>query len=731
MIASTRKWPGQALLFDEALAGQAVSPALDDEPRAIEDPGFPFEHISSIAELESWRKEIHRPVYHLHKWWAQRLGSVFRGILLGAYAQRSADVYDLFYRPARLDGFTVFDPFMGSGTTVGEALKLGARAIGRDINPVAHFVVRNALGMPPREDVLEGFRAIERDLAGELQSCYRAADGAAVLYYFWVKQVSCPGCPALVDLFTSYVFAQHAYPRQNPEAQALCPHCDGLNVVEYNSTHARCRHCRHSYSPLEAPADRKDAQCPRCDTTFPIAARVRELGTPPSHRLYAKLVVNASGKKEYRGIDAFDRSLYDRAAKELQGLEGAYPVATIAPGYNTDQVLNYCYRSWHEMFNARQLLCLGKLARRIRSLPDPRVRDLFCCLFSGLLEFNNMFASFKGEGTGAVRHMFSHHILKPERTPLEANPWGVESGSSGSFLTIFERRLLRAMDYCERPFELRVVGGTGRPTSTKVYDLSVPIASRSTRTFREFKKKGAALYLSCGSSSKTDLEAESVDAVITDPPFFDNVHYSQLADFFHVWQRYVLGPDQAATSTRHDDEVQNSDAAAFQARLSSVWKECHRVLKPQGLLVFTYHHSRAEGWGSVLQSLVDARFMVVQAHPVKAEMSVAMPKHQASEPIDVDMILVCRKRDDAALERVAESLVAQASREAAAQISRFAAVGRGVSRNDVRVILTAQVVARLSRCWDGSSSTLEGMSDSIETAISRIHGRTAKGVAVG
>src|SRR5213593_4187734 len=114
-------------------------------PRAIEDANFPFEYLSKIAEIESWRKEINRPVYHIHKWWAQRLGSVFRAIVLAAFAPKGSNVLEMFYQPARLAGAVIFDPFMGSGTSVGEALKLGARAIGRDINPVAHFAVRNAL----------------------------------------------------------------------------------------------------------------------------------------------------------------------------------------------------------------------------------------------------------------------------------------------------------------------------------------------------------------------------------------------------------------------------------------------------------------------------------------------------------------------------------------------------------------------------------------------------------
>ena len=232
------------------------------------------------------------------------------------------------------------------------------------------------------------------------------------------------------------------------------------------------------------------------------------------------------------------------------------PSLRLAPGYSTNQALGYNYRYWHQMFNDRQLLCLSILGDRIRSIPDPGVRDLFTCLFSGTLEFNNMFASYKGEGTGAVRHMFAHHILKPERLPLEANVWGTAK-SSGSFRTMFEGRILRALDYAEDPFELRPKARAGKKEGEKVYDLSERLGFDLARDYREFSK-GKRVYLSCGDSSHIDLDDKSVDAVVTDPPFFDNVHYSQLADFFYVWQRHILddaGRQGTHCTTRSDFEV--------------------------------------------------------------------------------------------------------------------------------------------------------------------------------
>ena len=90
-------------------------------PKRIESD-FPFAQLSLIAERESWRKEIYRPVYYLHKWWAKRLG-VFRGIVLGACLDETEDFWKHYYSANDFGENTVFDPFMGSGVTVGEAVK--------------------------------------------------------------------------------------------------------------------------------------------------------------------------------------------------------------------------------------------------------------------------------------------------------------------------------------------------------------------------------------------------------------------------------------------------------------------------------------------------------------------------------------------------------------------------------------------------------------------------------
>ncbi|MDI6743959.1 MAG: DNA methyltransferase [Thermodesulfovibrionales bacterium] len=670
--------------------------------RTIED-GFPFEFISDIAELESYRKEVTRPIYHIHKWWAQRLGSVFRSILISAAAPKGSNIKEMFYQPVRLTGMTVFDPFMGSGTTIGEALKLGCRVIGRDINPVSYFIVKNALNKYSRKQVPETFAEIEKDVSENLKHYYKTKDANNqlhdVLYYFWVKTLPCPKCRKTVDLFSSYIFSRHAYPLKNPEAKAVCPYCGQINTCRYDSENLRCKHCKHLFKPQNGPVNAANAVCPHCSERFSIAKTAKMSGEPPSHRMYAKLVLKDSGIKDYQAIDKFDETLYLKASKELAKRKNPYPFVQIEPGYNTNQILNYNYKYWHQMFNDRQLLCLSVLAERIRGIKDDSMRSLFACLFSGCLEFNNMFASFKGEGTGAVRHMFSHHILKPERTPLEANLWGTPK-SSGSFSTLFKSRLLRSLDYRQNPFESRAERVDKKLTGSKVFGLSCSLGTSIAKSFKEFDEKNMNTYLSCGNSSLFDLPDRSVDLVVTDPPFFDNVHYSELADFFYVWIRHILGERGIfrASTTRAADEVQHIDPQIFSNKLSSVFRECNRILRPEGLLIFTYHHSRHEGWISILEAIVESGFVLTITHPVKSEMSVATPKQQAKEPIDLDIILVCRKRSEWQLmDSIEIDLWNNAKDAAKDQIIRFNRAGRHLSRNDIRVVLMGQIVSRISQ----------------------------------
>ncbi len=674
--------------------------------RLIETDIFPFEFLSQIAERESWRKEIHRPLYHVHKWWAKRLGSVFRGILLGCALNESDDLEQAFYRKHSFNRMAVFDPFMGSGTTLGEAHKLGFAALGRDINPVAVEAVRVALGPIDQRKLESTFSQLSREVGDTILALYRSTDSKGspcdVLYYFWVMQANCPGCSRTVDLFSSHVVARNAYPERKPEVQIVCPSCGGIFPSLNGQHEVWCPSCGQRFNPEVQHALGANANCNHCRKTFPI---LRALGGKrPKFRMYGKLVLTGNGDKEYLPATEEDQLAYQecsrRLQEELENQRITLPSLSLQDGYNTKQAMSYGFTSWKDFFNDRQLLSLGYLLNTILKVADRPSRDWLFTLFSGVLEFNNMFASYKGEGTGAVRHMFSHHVLKPERMPIEANVWGTPK-SSGSFSGLFRTRLLRAIGYRQAPTEVN-----GRKGKALVCALPFSgIVQSNWPACHVFEDR--AIYISCGDSADTALPDNTVDLVVTDPPFFDNVHYSELADFFFSWQQLAGNGNRQAT-TRSEAEVQDSDAEKFAKKLQGVLRECHRILKDDGLLVFTYHHSRDEGWKALADAVIGADFVVINSHPVKSEMSVATPKAQAKEPIQLDIILVCRKAGTAP----PGLPLRQALECARAKLLRLQQAGFSLSQNDRKVVVFGQMLATLR-----SAASFEDIARNVEGEV--------------
>jgi len=655
---------------------------------------FPFEEIDPIAEIESYRKEINRPIYHIHKWWAKRLGTVFRSIVSGALTEGE---WKGFHEHQNHSGKVVLDPFMGSGTTLGEAAKLGASVIGCDVNPVSTFLVTQALTNINLNTLEKEYKSIERDVKDEIRSYYTtmvpgASKPTPALYYFWVKVVTTPDGEE-IPLFSSYVFSKNAYPSKKPDSQIWCPSCESVFLGKYNATELECPCCSHSFNPQSGQA--KGAKVINSHgTEYKIKDLVSDSNKAPEHKLYAIMALNENGDKVYIKPTQYDYDLLGEAKKRLVSIEGELPLPTmeVRPGYNTNQARGYNYNEWRDFFNSRQLLCLGLLLQRILKIEDKVIRDHFVCLFSGTLEFNNLFCSFKGEGTGAVRHMFSNHILKPERTPLENSVWGTPGKSSGTFSTLFKSRLIKAKTYLDEPFEIKVEYNGTKRISKKIV-CSDPLKVNVAQSWDDFNEASQGALILNGDSSSLPVPDASVDAVVTDPPYFDFVHYSELSDFFYAWLSNALGAEYSYLGRKdssHENEVQDRDNESFTKKIGRIFSECHRVLKEDGILCFSYHHSTIDGWMAIFNAVTEAGFDIVAAHPVKAEMSVASPKSAAKEPINLDAILVCKK------EQIAPGISSpdqEFLRRYDFYLTRFEAIERKLSEGDKFVIACSQAIS--------------------------------------
>jgi len=633
------------LPWDQTLS--KVHPGL----RSIERD-FPILEISRLAQLESYRKNIYRPAYYIHKWWARRTGATFRAILLGTFLADGDSPLDSFFRSQRFDHAVVLDPFMGGGTPVGEALRLGARVIGVDINPVAWFLVKKIVEPVSIQDLDRAYHDLQHTVGQKILDLYRTTcptcgGPAEAVYSYWVTVVACRTCHEQVPLRKAMLLARHM--SKHHTGLVTCPACGHVYVSTNLDQPQDCPVCGKLFDALQGFSKGAGYTCPACKAHGRILQAIRGQDGPPQHRMIAIHTSCAACGRGYKKPDNGDLDRYANIRARFEQDQGQllFPRTPIPPGYNTNQMINYHYRFWFQMFNERQLIGLSTLLESILSIEDPNVQEFMLLLFSGTLEFNTMFCSPKGLGTGAVRHVFAHHAFIPAKEPLEANLWGV-GRSSGGFSTLYGERLRRGKVFARQPVERRLCGKKVTQVRVAGEKIESPLAGSFEQLVSPSDHR--VLLLNQSSTDLSIIPDQSVDAVVTDPPYLDNVMYSELSGFFYAWLRLGLRgryPQWEQESAVQPEEAiknveQGKDAAFYRRVLTSVFQECHRVLKDQGLLVFTFHHAASEAWDSLAQALKEARFVITRLWPVHAEMDVGVPV-QGKRGIRFDSILVCRK----------------------------------------------------------------------------------------
>jgi putative DNA methylase len=605
---------------------------------------FPVERLNPVALAEGNSK---KPIYQMHKWWARRLGSVFRMITLAAFAPPDVPEETLWgWFLAQADslhheGKIVLDPFMGGGTTVVEALRLGCRVVGVDINPVAWFVTKKEIEPVSLEDLDRAFRFLEETAGQKIRQYYwttcPAGHSADVMYYFWVKVAECEACGATVRLWpnTELSLRDHCH-------VVVCPEC--LQVVETAGYDPRttCPDCGAVFDPRRGNSGRGLFQCPVCGKRQRLVDAAARRGGPLPAQLHALEGFCPTCGRFFKRVDEADLALWEQARAEFERRRDdlLFPRQAIpTEGRSDPRPVNHGYTHFWHMFNERQLLCLSTLLEAILEIPDRNVRELMLLAFSDALDANNMFCKYE-TAWHKVSVFFGLHAYHPIERPTENNVWGTAFGR-GTFVKCFEK-VRRGKAYGQRPYE-RIDGARHSARGERAEGILV-------EDFAALQQTPRGTLLRCQSSEDLSfIPDRSVDAVITDPPYFDNVQYSELSDFFYVWLRLGLKDDypwfDPPYSERPEEIVQNErrgkSADFFVDRLGRVFAECHRVLKDDGLLIFTFHHNQTWAWEGVARLLLRAGFYVSATPIVRSEGRSGF--HSSAGNIRYDCILVCRK----------------------------------------------------------------------------------------
>ena len=710
---------------------------------------FPIEKLNEIARKESV-VSLKKPVYLLHRWWARRLGSVFRMILLTSFIEweelekdarkllgislesstdREMDdliqekmeevLWERFYSKNDFGGKIVLDPFMGGGTTVVEALRLGMKPIGIDINPVAWFVTKKEVEPLDLDAFEDEFGKLEIGVGEKIKGYYKTHcpicereknerrdrgykwtenenELVDVMYLFWVNKIRClnPICKKNVHLFPSFKIATKKNKKEGTTHTIFCPKCRHIFETKRDDIETKCSECGFEFIPSNGYVSKGTYSCPHCGQRYKVLDSVRKSRHISEREMYAVEYYCPIHGRGYKKADEFDLSLFEKAKKELEeqwdGLIGKYiPEQEIIDGEKTKDLLNYQYKYFYEMFNERQLLCMSMLLREILKIEDDNIKEYFLATFSTILEYNNMFCRYI-QTMRYVENLFSLHAYYPKNDPLENNLWGTKVGK-GTFKG-YTDKTIRSKKYCLEPYEYKISKEKGRAID-KIY-INDKIIGNLAFTLESISNgKNNVLLLSQTAEDLSFIDDQSIDAIITDPPYYDNVMYSELADFFYIWLRLALKdkyPWFRAKYTRNKREIikndiQGKDEEFFLKGIQRVFTVSNRVLKDDGLMAFTFHHKETEAWASMLSPILNAGFYVNAVYPIHSEMGTST--HIINKKsISYDTIIVCRKRINEPSEVSWNNLKIQIYGETKKMIERLLKTRPHLGEGDVKII---------------------------------------------
>ena len=624
----------------------------------------------------------------------------------------------------RIDAFTVLDPTAGGGSIPFESIRLGCATQANDLNPVAVLIERATLEWPSRyglrvaeavEELGQAFTAeVRKRLAGAFPEEPR--DDTRPDGYLWARTVICPYCDGLVPLSPNWRLAPGgAGVRLVPDTGAgpgAAGRVCGFEIVA----------SAKEQSP--GTVARGDGTCPFPDcgriidgAAIKAQARAGEMGEQLfavvfKRRETTRTKTGRAREKQVRGYRAprpeDDDGAAVRAALDEKLVE--WDAFDFVPTEHYDDM--YCDRSkiygvnkWRDLFSPRQLLCHGTSVEVFRELLDAdreagrldEVRQAaygyLALTLDTLLNYNNRSGRWDNT-TGRVRSIFDRHDFAfvwsyAEMAPLVTGvgyDWAIEktakcirelvalvrpdadAGRSGQ-PGLFNQRARPGRsdpsgDRSNRGERSRGRAAGGRAETAEPFDPPGPTAAPPPVT------------ITCKSGDSLDHLADGgVDAVVMDPPYYDNVMYAELSDFFYVWLKRTAGrvfpelfrrrlTDKDAEAVANPARVRSAAAAAggeeaaaavrgagararagrnYQERMAAVFAECRRVLKPDGVMTLMFTHKATGAWDALTTGLIEAGFVITASWPVNTEAGGSLHIRDKAAA-NSTVFLVCRPR---------------------------------------------------------------------------------------
>jgi len=663
-------WARRPLAASRATAYAALVPAPKDVIEWQRQRDF-------IIELSRWENSLN-----------QTLLERARRDILQAHAERlSAErgetitVEDI--EAGRAPRPRVLDPFAGGGAIPLEALRLGCEVYASDYNPVAVLLLKATLeypqkygrpfpGMPTSllrqaskktgqtaqmalpdgaQGVPENFNPlleavkywgnwVLEEARKELAPFYPPdPDGATPIGYIWARTVPCqnPDCAAEIPLMRQFWLAKKVHKGELKRKVALW--LDTLSCTpQFYIVGDGYMDWPEDFVPERGTVARAHVTCPYCGSTIDDKTTRRLFQQGQAGQRMVAVVLQRPGLKGkfYRPATLRDEEVYRQAEQVLQakreklmlewGLDPVPDEPLPPSGTLGFRIQRYNMNTWGDLFNARQKLALITFAQAVRRA------------------HGQMLAG--GYEEGFARAITLYLSLAVDRLATRSSSVSVwHRGTEGVEKVYALQALPMQWEYAE----------SNTLTSNTVAGFIQNVASIDKVVAHCSQFPHNQIFVTQCSATRLPCENGYFDAVLTDPPYYDNVPYSYLADFFYVWLKRSIGhayPElfstplspkaQEIVAYSHGEGGYEAGKRFFEENLQRAFQEIHRVLKPGGVAVVVYAHKSVEGWETLINSLLDSGLVVNGAWPIETEMKSRLRANE-SAALASSIYIVARK----------------------------------------------------------------------------------------
>jgi putative DNA methylase len=625
------------------------------------DPNCPTEFISTITPLlANWisknihlvSKETYNNIRLIQKDTSKlKDPKVLRNVLLDLIADFSD--YDNSTKPEYLSIIRkittiaskcnsgeeqpiVADTFSGGGAIPLEALRIGANAFASDLNPIAYLLNKLVLEYVPKfgdqliKDVESYWFELNKILEKKLSQYYLSKSSKNPICFIWARTIRCEGprCGVEVPLIRSQLLV-----KKSNKSVALEIKSKGIGKppqykLIYGSEALKYKH---------GTMTRNKVTCPACDFTHKSDSIKRQLikkngGASDSKML---VVVSVSAKERgriYKIASDEDIKSYNAAKRKLsndQAVQKLIPdeILPIMSGVFNAPI--YGHSHWSDLFNDRQKMVLSNFVLEINNLKKTLIKKYpleysqalittICLLFDKILDMNSALCVWQAHAE-IPAHVFGRWALPMIWDYAETNPF---SGSSGSAESTFKR----TMDGINYLIRSNYPGGN----------------------------------VTQSSATKSNLPDDSVDAFITDPPYYNAIPYADISDFFYHWLKLILNdvfPDSFKDKESPKKEeicemagwdsvrYPEKDKIFFEKEMTKAFTEGRRVLKPNGIGVVVFAHKETASWEAIIKAIIDSGFAITSSWAIDTEMQSRL-RGKNFAALSSSIHLTCRPKED-------------------------------------------------------------------------------------